>query len=181
MSPASPGERSDNRSTWTRLLRSGTVRRLSIVLGPVAVLALYFTVPLAEAEMGAIGRLIATVIALLALGFALLRVRRTDTNLPLLVLTFVLVAATFSAIFFVVSANNPNEFDGIETRIDALYFTLTTMTTTGYGDIVAIGQVGRLLVSAVFVFDLVFLGLFATELSRLVGRHRHEASTADGE
>ncbi|MBR7504001.1 ion transporter, partial [Mycobacterium tuberculosis] len=83
--------------------------------------------------------------------------RRHDTNLPLLILLFVLVAAIFSAVFFVIAINRPGEFDGITTRIDALYFTLTTMTTTGYGDITAVGQLARVLVSAVFVFDLVFL------------------------
>jgi voltage-gated potassium channel len=33
----------------------------------------------------------------------------------------------------------------IESYIDALYFTVTTLTTTGFGDIVLTGQTGRLL------------------------------------
>ncbi|EKU49655.1 NTP pyrophosphohydrolases containing a Zn-finger, probably nucleic-acid-binding [Mycobacteroides abscessus subsp. abscessus] len=148
------------------------MRVLAAMLGPVAVLALYFTVPLASSEMGAVGRIIATAAALSVLGFALLWLRRHDTNLPLLILLFVLVAAIFSAVFFVIAINRPGEFDGITTRIDALYFTLTTMTTTGYGDITAVGQLARVLVSAVFVFDLVFLGLIAAELSRLMSRRR---------
>ncbi len=33
----------------------------------------------------------------------------------------------------------------IETFVDALYFTISTVTTTGFGDVVAVGTVGRLL------------------------------------
>ncbi|MFE2656776.1 ion channel [Brevibacterium sp. NPDC059310] len=174
--PSSDG-RPSRRPSRQQLMSSPGLRALSLIVGPLAVLALYFTVPLASSEMGAIERLLATAAALSVLAFALLRLRRTDTNLPLLVLSFVLVAATFSAVFFVVATNNPHEFDGIDTRVDALYFTLTTMTTTGYGDIVATGQLSRILVSAVFVFDLVFLGLFASELSRIVSRR--QAGPAD--
>ena len=67
-------------------------------------------------------------------------------------------------------ADNVNG-DGVS-FIDALYYATVTVTTTGYGDITAVGQLARVLVSAVFVFDLVFLGLIAAELSRLMSRRR---------
>lgn len=150
---------------------------LGTLLGAVAVLALYFTVPLASAEIGAVGRILATLALLAVFTFAIMRVRQHGTNIPLLVLLLVLVAAAFAAIIFVIAMNRPGEFQGIETRMDALYFILTTMTTTGYGDVHASGQTARMLVSGVLVFDLVFLGLVAAEISRIAGRRRR--STTD--
>lgn len=157
---------------WRRageLLRTG--------LATVAVLALYFTVPLASGEFSAFGRLIGASIALVVLGYAIVQVIRQRSNLSRLIVLFVVVAAVFSALFFVIARNWPGSFEGLDTRIDALYFTLTTMTTTGYGDIHAVGQVARVLVSAVFVFDFVFIGLVAGELSRHVERSRIAART----
>lgn len=40
---------------------------------------------------------------------------------------------------------------GIQTYLDALYFTLTTLTTTGFGDITLIGPGGRLLAIVIMV------------------------------
>jgi voltage-gated potassium channel len=64
-----------------------------------------------------------------------------------------------SAIVFVLQARtNP----GINNYIDALYFTVTTLTTTGYGDILMHDTPGRLLAVAIMVLGF---GLFL----RLIG------------
>ncbi len=141
-------------------------------MSAAAILALYFLVPLGASEIGTIGRLLGTVVALGLMVLAIRFTRRRATNLPLLVVLLVLVIVTFSAIISMVASSHPEQFVGIETRIDALYFTLTTMTTTGYGDIYAAGQFARALVSAMFFFDVVFLSLVAAEVSRLVGTRR---------
>ena len=41
--------------------------------------------------------------------------------------------------------------DGIKTYVDALYFTITTLTTTGFGDITLVGPGGRLLAVIIMV------------------------------
>jgi voltage-gated potassium channel len=46
---------------------------------------------------------------------------------------------------------------GLETYLDALYFTVTTLTTTGFGDITMTTGAGRLLAVAIMV---VGVGLF---------------------
>ncbi|MEZ5921348.1 MAG: ion channel [Parvularculaceae bacterium] len=43
---------------------------------------------------------------------------------------------------------------GVHTYIDALYFTITTLTTTGYGDILMSGQVGRVLAILIMALGL---------------------------
>lgn len=65
----------------------------------------------------------------------------------------VFVFAVTALVFVLQFDNNPQ----IETYLDALYFTVTTLTTTGFGDITLTGTTGRLL--AVFIM-LVGVGLF---------------------
>ena len=43
---------------------------------------------------------------------------------------------------------------GVENYVDALYFTVTTLTTTGYGDILVTGNWGRLLAVVIMVLGL---------------------------
>jgi len=51
-----------------------------------------------------------------------------------------------TALVFVLQFEDNPDIDGY---IDALYFTVTTLTTTGFGDIILTGNLGRLL--AVFI------------------------------
>lgn len=94
-------------------------------MSAAAILTLYFIVPLAGSEFSAIERLLGAGVVLVVLITALLYMRRRASNLPVLVIVLVLVAVAFAATFYVIAADRPSEFDGIETRIDALYFTLT--------------------------------------------------------
>lgn len=44
----------------------------------------------------------------------------------------------------------------LQTYIDALYFTITTLTTTGYGDIILTDRVGRILTIVIMIFGVGF-------------------------
>jgi voltage-gated potassium channel len=50
------------------------------------------------------------------------------------------------------------QFAGLHTKIDALYFTVSTLSTVGFGDVHAVGQLARAAVTVQIVFNLVFLG-----------------------
>jgi len=84
-------------------------------------------------------------------------VRRGETgrSAPALAMLIVLLVMAFSLTFFLLELVDPGQFEDLHTRTDALYFTLTTMATVGYGDIHAEGQVARALVTAVIAFDVV--------------------------
>jgi voltage-gated potassium channel len=56
-----------------------------------------------------------------------------------------------SGLVFVV---RDGQVEGVENYIDALYFTVTTLTTTGYGDILVTGNWGRLLAVVIMVLGL---------------------------
>ena len=44
--------------------------------------------------------------------------------------------------------------DGITNYVDALYFTVTTLTTTGFGDVTLVGTTGKLLAVAIMIFGI---------------------------
>lgn len=64
---------------------------------------------------------------------------------------------------------SPESFDGLETKIDAVYFTVTTASTVGYGDITADTQGARLLVTMHIVMSIVVLGSMFRLVTRVVG------------
>lgn len=86
--------------------------------------------------------------------------RRELTPLQLVILVEI-TACVFALSYYALSVHDHGQFVGIRTRLDALYFTLTTMTTVGYGDVHAAAQLARALVCIHLVFNLVFLGLLA--------------------
>ncbi len=53
--------------------------------------------------------------------------------------------------------------DSINNYIDALYFTITTLTTTGFGDVILVGSTGRLLAVVIMIVGVaLFLRLIQT-------------------
>ena len=67
----------------------------------------------------------------------------------------VLLVMAFSLAFFLLELASPGQIAELHTRTDALYFTLSTMATVGYGDVHAEGQAARALVCGVIAFDVV--------------------------
>ncbi|MFG3054267.1 potassium channel family protein [Kitasatospora sp. NPDC048239] len=84
-----------------------------------------------------------------------------------LVFLICLSLTVFAGTYFVLAAN-PGEFIGLTTRLDALYFTIVTMATVGYGDITASGQGPRLVVILQIVYNFVFLATAAGTLAQAV-------------
>ncbi|MFG2055257.1 potassium channel family protein [Micromonospora sp. NPDC048930] len=88
-------------------------------------------------------------------------------NRALVRLAVALIAGllVFALADYVVANSRPDEFAGLETRIDALYFALATLTTVGYGDVHAQGQIARVVLCAQMVFSI---GVVATGASIVV-------------
>ena len=87
--------------------------------------------------------------------------QRRDSITAVVNLTFFVFIMTILVYLFQYE-NNP----GINSFVDALYFTITTLTTTGFGDITMVGKSGKILVILIMVFGITLFLKFATELFR---------------
>jgi voltage-gated potassium channel len=84
-----------------------------------------------------------------------------------LIMLLILLVMTFSLVFFLVSKVDGEQIIGLHTRTDALYFTVVTMATVGYGDVHAEGQLARGLVIGLIVFNIVVVAsLYREHTSR---------------
>ncbi len=79
-------------------------------------------------------------------------------------LLIVLSVHVFSASYYAL-AKSPGEFSGLHTKIDALYFTVVTLATVGYGDITPRGQAARVVTVLQITYSFVFLTAAATALT----------------
>ena len=79
--------------------------------------------------------------------------RRNEQIIDALLNLTVFVFITSAIVYVAQVRTNP----GINNYVDALYFTVTTLTTTGFGDIVMKDSVGRLLAIAIMIIGF---GLF---------------------
>lgn len=74
-----------------------------------------------------------------------------------------------TALVFVLQVGRNPE---INNYVDALYFTVTTLTTTGFGDITLVGTTGRLLAVVIMIFGIsLFVRLAQTLFSPSKVRH----------
>ena len=73
------------------------------------------------------------------------------TTVPLFLLLF-------AAAYYLMAKTSPASFTDHLTRTDALYFTVTTFSTVGFGDITAVSQSARLMVTTQMILDLLILG-----------------------
>jgi hypothetical protein len=88
----------------------------------------------------------------------------------------------FATTYVVMADTTPSTFTEPLSRTDALYFTVTTLATVGYGDIAPESQGARLVVTAQIILDLLLVGLVLHLFTEAVKRARQrEAASRAGE
>jgi voltage-gated potassium channel Kch len=151
-------------------------------------LVIFYTVPVNTHD--STGRVavsvLFTLVGVAALAWAIFeQVRRQlhsrSEDIHTLLMLLPLSAMVFALGFFLLEEHSPSQMHGLSTRTDALYFTLSTLTTVGYGDITAQGQLARGLVILQLVFNAVFVGaavstVVATIRSRVPSSEEQEES-----
>lgn len=75
-----------------------------------------------------------------------------------------LAIVSFASIYLLVSSNDPAAFSELLGSTDALYFSLTTTTTVGYGDISAKSEAARIVVMIQMVANVLVVGVTARVL-----------------
>jgi len=176
-----PHHPTGRRRRW--LVIGSAVRRgwdRPVVAAAAAVVA-YYAFPVDEGG-GRLALAVAlTLIGVAVLGWAIVGVVRrvlrgeSEVRVTTLVILVTLSVVVFASGYFMLEQARSNEFAGLETKTDSLYFTMTTLTTVGFGDIFAQGQIARALVVVQMVFNVVFI---AGGARLLAGSLRQRAATA---
>ncbi|MDH6279208.1 potassium channel family protein [Prescottella agglutinans] len=167
-----------------RLLRLALLRPLFTVL--VLVIA-YFVLPMDRlSNAGAVVILVGGLLLVTAL--CLWQVRqivrsptpalRAAEALAVTLPVYLLGSATTT---FLLAQVDPAAFSEPLSRIDALYFTLTVFATVGFGDIVAVDETARMIVTVMMVGNLVMLAVGVKLLVEAVkwGKARRDAPGED--
>jgi len=145
-----------------------------LTTGLTLVVVLYFAVPVqGDAARTMAARIVISVLVLAALAYAvLIQVRLQlvvdDRRVDGLVLALAIGVLVFALGFYALELHDPGQIPGLHTRLDALYFTMSTVLTIGYGDVHAHGQLARGIVLVQMVFDVVVLAAAATTLTTRV-------------
>ena len=96
-----------------------------------------------------------------------------DATLALALIAELLILG-FATTYWILSSQSPEQFEGLVTRTDSLYFTVTVLATVGFGDVHPVGQVGRALTTFNMLTNIVVLA-FSVRVLTWAARHRHEA------
>ncbi|MEV5354549.1 potassium channel family protein [Streptomyces sp. NPDC052693] len=101
--------------------------------------------------------------------------------LEALATTLALFLLLFAGAYFLLEHTTPGSFSEPLTKTDSLYFTLTTFTTVGYGDIAARSQPGRVLTMCQMLGGLLLVGVAAKILASAVqtGLRRRDGDPPD--
>jgi voltage-gated potassium channel len=160
-------------------------RRFRSLLGLTAVLVLYFCIPV-ENQPDTPLLLLNVAISAIALGVVAMVVAREFKRMTLgeelrftggqLLIVLEIVLVVFSLTYYSLAIYGTNEMVGLHTKVDALYFTATTIGTVGYGDIHSAGQFARVLNTIQIVFDVVFLAAFVRLLATAATMHQETLS-----
>lgn len=140
----------------------------------LAVLVFYFVVPVST-ERSTLALLFGALAAVAAVGVVAVIVVREALRLATgegqglrglhVVLALEIVLVGFASIYYLLAVYAEQQMSGIDTRLDALYFSAVTTMTVGFGDLNAVGQIARGVVTAHLVFNVAFVAA-ATGLLR---------------
>lgn len=156
--------------------------------GSTAVLvALYYLLPLDHSST-AIAVTVLVIGLVVFLGLVAFHVRwiirspfpglRAIEALAISVPLFLLLFASTYVVMATLSASN---FGGRLTHTDGLYFTVTVLSTVGFGDITAKTQAARLVVTGQMIADLVILALAVKIIVGAVSRGRQAGDASSGQ
>ena len=165
-------------------------RRRRIALGllrafatTVVLVALYYLLPLDHLDnvplVLAAGLLILVAVILVQLR-VISKARYPNLQaIEALAITVPLFLLLFASAYLTMAHANPANFNTHPlTRTDVLYFTVTVFSTVGFGDISAVSQSARLVVTAQMLLDLLALGLVVRAFVGAVQLARQQAATA---
>jgi hypothetical protein len=159
-----PGSGSSPPPAGRLLVVRTAVRTLAVIAGLVVA---YYNLPMDKPFDGAYA--VGLVLGLIAIAVLLTWQVRGIVNSPhprlravdALASTLPPFLLIYSAAYYLMERNNPADFTQLLTRTDALYFTVTTFSTVGFGDITAQSETARVIVITQMIGDLLLVGFAA--------------------
>jgi hypothetical protein len=147
--------------------------------------ALYYLLPLDHVRSVPLALAGGLLILLAVIGWqlhAIIRAKQPGVRaIVALALTVPLFLLLFASVYFAMARASPANFSTHQlTRTDALYFTVTTFSTVGFGDITPASQSARLVVTAQMILDLLVLGLGIRAFVWAVQAGRQQTPAANG-
>lgn len=85
----------------------------------------------------------------------------------------------FSILYYLMAAVTPGSFSTGLSRMASLYFTVTVFSTVGFGDILAVSDTGRAVVTIQMITNLVLLGIGGKVLFGAIERSRERQAPTD--
>jgi voltage-gated potassium channel len=166
------------RATRMRMITASLLRSAASV---TVLVVLYYTAPLEQRlDSGWIGFGFGLLVFAGVIGWQVRAITRSDfprlqaiqavsTGLPLLLLLY-------ASTYIVIAHNQPDSFSEALSRTDALYFTVTILSTVGLGDIVPRTEFAQVVVMTQMLVGLIALGLVVRLLLGAVQEavRRHE-------
>lgn len=166
-----------------RVLVRSALRILGIALG---MLVLYAVVPVPGSSGAAalIGMIAGLVVFVVLVGWQLHTIVRAEhpvlRAVEVVVFALPMLVVIFAFTFLTISRADPQSFSEHLGRVDAMYFTVSTVSTVGLGDITPVSSGARIVVTFQMLFDLALLaGLVRlVVLATRTGLRRQEAESS---
>ncbi len=173
-SPASGDLRPDRGDATRRRLIATSVARIVAVIA--LLLVAYYAAPWAGGDTPDV--VIRTVVVLAILVTVVVISARVVVRadhpflraMEMVIVVVALATVSFASIYVIMSTHTDAVFSEPLGRTDALYFSLTTSTTVGYGDIHAKSEGARIVVMVHMVTNVVVVGVAARLLVNIARR-----------
>jgi hypothetical protein len=166
--PAMSNKQLPSSQSASQRLRLVVRNLVAVALFVVVVVGLYFLLPIGERPasnivagaallLGAVGLLVLAYLAgLRRVAASQIPVIAAISVLAMFLVTFVVL---FAYVYLSLETQRPGQIPGLQTRVDSLYFTVTMLTTVGFGDIAPAGQAARLVATVQMLVNLALIGL----------------------
>jgi voltage-gated potassium channel len=166
-------------------LRLAALAILRSTVTIVVLVALYYVLPLDHlSDTWSVVLLAAGLVGVTILvAWQIIQILRSDypgiRGVEALALSVPLFLLIFAATYYLIAHSSPSNFSQPLTRTDALYFTVTTFATVGFGDITATSEGTRLLVTFQMIADLIVIGFGVKVVFGAVQRGRQRPERGD--
>ena len=174
VSPERAAAKAERRAV-RRALIAGTIRAVVTV---AIILAAYYLLPVGDGYGAdsivrmAIGAIAVIVVATWEVSAVAKSPKPEIRAIDAIAVSAATMTVAFAVLYLNLSARDPDAFTEHLGRTAALYFTMTTLTTVGYGDITARTDAARVAVMTQFLFNVAVIG---TTARLIVGTVRRSA------